>query len=323
MPKTGRSMSQSQNERFAKIEKQNQALEEKVEALSSELREKNNVLEDTFSELKRIQDQLVMQERLASLGALTAGIAHEIKNPLNFVNNFAVLSVDLAKELEEELSTQQNKLDEETYSYILDILKDIISNAAKISEHGARADSIVKGMLAHSRGSQEEMESTDFNYLVEEYINLAYHGMRAKESSFNVKIEKDLDESVGEVSLNPQAFSRVLLNIANNGFYATHYKNKRAGSDYHPEISFSTRNLGDKVELKIRDNGPGIPEEVRAQIFNPFFTTKPTGDGTGLGLSISYDIVTQMHGGDIQVETADGEFTEFIITLPKEHPPED
>ncbi len=278
-------------------------------------------LNATLEHLKATQQQLVVQEKLASLGALTAGIAHEIKNPLNFVNNFAVLSMELAAELREEIEKIEDRgskiVDRESFANIEEILETLIQNAEKINHHGKRADSIVKSMMEHSRGSTGEREAVDINRLLDEAVNLTYHGLRAQSMDFNITLEKDYDASVGEVQAVPQDLSRVFLNILNNACYAAHDKQAKVGGNFSPTLSVSTKRLDAKIEIRIRDNGTGIPAHVRDQIFNPFFTTKPTGKGTGLGLSISYDIVVQQHKGTIAVESKEGEFTEFAITLPK------
>jgi signal transduction histidine kinase len=317
-------MSRSLKENFARIAAQNKeleeysrTLEEKVQARTRELHEKNLALEDTLTQLKQTQKQLIVQEKLASLGALTAGIAHEIKNPLNFVNNFAALTVELAGELKAEMLRLQDRLEEKSWSNIEELLADIQLNTAKIAEHGKRADGIIKSMLEHSRGDVGEMQLTDLNKMVEDFVNLAYHGMRAQDPGFNIKIEKNLAANLAAIKINPQALSRVIINICNNGFYATREKKKTAGADYQPTIALSTTDLSDRVEMRIRDNGIGIPAHVREKIFNPFFTTKPTGTGTGLGLSISHDIITHMHKGELDLQTEDGQYTEFIIRLPK------
>ncbi len=318
-------MSSSLKESFAKIADQNKeletysrTLEQKVEERTHELKDKNKALEVTLSKLKNTQDKLVVQEKLASLGALTAGIAHEIKNPLNFVNNFAELSGELVDELRDDITAQVEKIPEDTVENMNEVLDDIQFNVGKIGEHGKRADSIVRGMLEHSRGDSGEMQQVDLNSKLTEDLNLAYHGMRAHSPAFNVTLEKSFDDSIGEITVNPQAMSRVFLNVMNNGLYATNQKLMANGNEYAPVLAVKTKKLQDKVEIRIRDNGMGIPEHVREQIFQPFFTTKPTGEGTGLGLSLSYDIVVQMHKGEFNVETEEGEFTEFIIILPTE-----
>jgi len=277
-------------------------------------------LDATLQHLKSAQQQLVTQEKLASLGQLTAGIAHEIKNPLNFVNNFAVLSIDLANELEKEL--QNESISAEKRDVIEDILYNLRLNATKINEHGKRADGIVKSMMQHARGSSGQRELADINHLLDEAVNLVYHGLRANDASFNVTIEKEYDETIGKLEVVPQDVSRVFLNIATNACYAAFQKQKANGKEqtanFSPTLSVSTKNSGDKIEIRIRDNGNGIPKDIREKIFNPFFTTKPAGQGTGLGLSISYDIIVQQHRGEIKVETEEGKFTEFVVQLPRE-----
>ncbi|MDZ7266971.1 MAG: ATP-binding protein [candidate division KSB1 bacterium] len=267
-------------------------------------------------EILRTQEQLIMQEKLASLGTLTAGIAHEIKNPLNFVNNFAVLSLELLDELEQELGQIAERIDPRTRVSLTDLLGALRLNAQKINEHGRRADGIVRGMLQHARAETGERESTELNVLVQQAVSLAYHGMRANEPDFNTALQEDYDPLAGRLEVVPQDLSRVLLNLLNNAFYAVHQKKKQRGDNYAPVLTVRTRSLGDKVEIRIHDNGTGIPPAVRDKIFNPFFTTKPPGEGTGLGLSISFDII-QKHRGDMRVETEEGRFTEFIITLPR------
>jgi signal transduction histidine kinase/ligand-binding sensor domain-containing protein len=274
-------------------------------------------LNATLDDLKSTQQQMVTQEKLASLGALTAGIAHEIKNPLNFVNNFAELAVELVDELKEAIETQKEKIEANELENLYEILNDLEQNAAKINEHGKRADSIIKSMLQHSRGKKGEPQETDINAMLEEDLNLAYHGMRAQDASFNVTIKKNFDKSCDKLLIVPQDISRVFLNIISNGFYEVHKKKIEKNDQYVPALEINSKNKKDKVEIRIRDNGNGIPKEVQEKLFNPFFTTKPTGMGTGLGLSISYDIIVQEHKGDITFQTEDGEYTEFIISLPK------
>jgi signal transduction histidine kinase len=266
--------------------------------------------------LQEAQTQLIQAEKMASLGQLTAGIAHEIKNPLNFVNNFSELSAELTNDLNEELDAQKDNIDEKSLSYIKELLADLGSNVKKINEHGKRADSIVKGMLLHSRGKSGELQPTDLNALLDEYIKLAYHGMRAQDTKFNVKIETDFDATLGSIAVVPQNISRVFLNIVNNACYSTNEKKKERGDKYNPILTVSTKKTDSKVEIRIRDNGKGIPQEIIDKVFNPFFTTKPTGKGTGLGLSLSYDIVVKEHQGDLKVNSEAGEFAEFIITIP-------
>ncbi len=272
-------------------------------------------------EKKRLRDQLIVQEKMASLGALTAGIAHEIKNPLNFINNFAALSVEIAGDLKVEIDRLHDRVEGEALACIEELLDDLRQNAEKIRQHGARADSIVRGMLLHSRGQSGEWRLTDLNALLAEYVQLAYHGMRSQDASFNVTIETDFDPSIGMIKIAPQDLGRVFLNLLNNAFYAVRQKKVALGAALSPALSVRTRVLTgeaeERVEIRVRDNGPGVPAELREKIFNPFFTTKPPGQGTGLGLSISYEIVVQQHHGAIRLETDPGEFTEFIVTLPR------
>ncbi len=275
------------------------------------------IVEERTAEIKSTQEKLITQSKLAALGALTAGIAHEIKNPLNFVNNFAVLMGDLVGELREVLTAPSVKIEPQDKTVVDEILVTLQQNAAKIIEHGKRADNIVKSMLQHSRGKSDERQPTDVNAVLAEDINLAYHGMRAQDSSFNIKIETDFDPAVGKLSIVPQDVSRVFLNIITNGCYEAHRKKQEQDGAFSPTLSVTTRDLKDQVEVRIRDNGNGIPAAIREKLFTPFFTTKPPGKGTGLGLSISYDIIVQQHGGQLTFETSEGEFTEFIIRLPK------
>jgi predicted ATPase/signal transduction histidine kinase len=302
---------------YNQLEEYNRTLEFRVEERTQQLQEKNQELASTLKKLKATQDQIIAQEKLASLGALTAGIAHEIKNPLNFVNNFAELSAELTEELLEEIGNQKDRLDTETTEYIEEILNDLTQNVKKINEHGKRADNIVRGMLMHSGGKAGERQQTDINTLLAEYVNLAYHGMRAKDSSFNITIETHYDDTIGALNVVPQNISRVFLNVINNACYSAYEKKKELGAGFSPKLSVSTKNLGEQIEIRIRDNGKGIPEEIRDKIFNPFFTTKPTGQGTGLGLSISHDIIVQEHQGELQVKTEAGSYAEFVIILPK------
>ena len=274
-------------------------------------------LQQTLQNLKETQDQLVQSEKLASLGALIAGIAHEIQNPLNFVNNFSSLSADLADELLDFLTELKDTLTPAKFADIEEVIGMIKGNVKKIHDHGQRAESIVKGMLQHSRGRTGEYEQVEINNLVSEYVNLAYHGMRAKDKSFNTSIKTQLDPEVGKASIIPQDLSRVILNIVNNSCYALDEKVKKHIAGYNPEVVISTKKIHDRIEIRIKDNGTGIPDHVREKIFNPFFTTKPTGQGTGLGLSMSFDIVTQIHKGKLEVKSKEGEYTEFIITIPE------
>ena len=289
-------------------------LEEQVAQRTRELEEKNTELQQALEKLKDTQRQLITQEKMASLGVLTAGIAHEIKNPLNFVNNFAEVTVELIQELRALLDSEGAAPEE-----VDTLLRDIEQNAVKIHDHGKRADRIVRGMLQHSR-SEHMRQITDINALVDEYVKLAYHGLRARDASFNIRLDLQYDEHISSIPVVPQDLSRVILNIVNNGCYATHQKRKTLGPDFHPILAVRTRDAGDFVEIRVRDNGPGIPPEIRNSIFNPFFTTKPVGEGTGLGLSICYDIIVREHLGELIVDTEPGEFTEFAIALPKKPP---
>jgi signal transduction histidine kinase len=273
-------------------------------------------LAKSLEELRTAQDRLVQTEKLASLGQLTAGIAHEIKNPLNFVNNFSVVSVELIDELQEALKDVSIK--ERTHSEITELMDTLRGNLDKIVQHGKRADAIVKNMLLHSRAGSGEHRPVDINAVVEESLNLAYHGARAEKQGFNITLEKSFDPTAGEADVFPQEITRALLNLISNGFYAaTKRKAETNGGNYEPTLAAATKNLGDRVEIRIRDNGTGIPPEARDKLFNPFFTTKPAGEGTGLGLSISHDIIVKQHGGSIEVDTQPGEFTEFTIVLPR------
>ena len=272
-------------------------------------------LEQAYHELQRTQAQLIQAEKMASLGQLTAGIAHEIKNPLNFVNNFARASVELVDELREELAGPGLDAGAEGGA-VKDLLGDLTMMATKIAHHGERADRIVNSMLQHSRGSGETFHEIDVNVFVEEYVNLAFHGMRAQHSEFNVEIAREYDERAGTAEVVPQELGRVLINLLNNAFYAVHEQKSRLDGPYAPRVGVRTHRCSAGVEIRIEDNGSGIPEAVRQRIFEPFFTTKPTGEGTGLGLSLSYDIVTQMHGGRLHLETEEGTGTTFVITLP-------
>jgi len=259
---------------------------------------------------------------MAALGQLTAGIAHEIKNPLNFVNNFAALSAELLGELKDEVTPALAPLRGDKREAIDETIELLTGNLDKIVEHGQRADNIVKSMLEHSRGVSGEKRIVDLNELVEEALNLAYHGARAQDQGFNITLERDLDPTMNRIEIAPQEMTRVFLNLFANGFYAA---NRRAGVNggaaYRPTLRVVTRDTGDLVEVRIRDNGTGIPAEIRDKLFQPFFTTKPTGEGTGLGLSISYDIVTQEHGGTLTVDSEVGEFTEFTVRLPRASSP--
>ena len=284
--------------------------------LFEEVQARTHELAQSLDDLRKAQDRLIQSEKLASLGQLTAGIAHEIKNPLNFVNNFAALSRELIDELRELIA--KAPLDEADRDEAQELIGMVDANLDKVETHGKRADSIVKNMLLHSREGSGERTRVNVNAMVEEALNLAYHGARAEKPGFKVTIEKSLDPDAGSVDLYAQEMTRVLLNLISNGFYAT---TKRAqgepGGTYEPTLAASTRNLWDRVEIAIQDNGTGIPDEVKAKIFNPFFTTKPAGEGTGLGLSLSYDIVAKQHGGTLEVSTEPGAFTRFAIVLPR------
>jgi signal transduction histidine kinase len=273
------------------------------------LEEAKTQIEITLTRLKATQNQLIQSEKMASLGELTAGIAHEIQNPLNFVNNFSEVSNELLEEMRTELENGDME-DAKT------IANDVKQNLEKIIHHGKRADAIVKGMLQHSRASTGQLEKTDINALADEYLRLAYHGLRAKDKSFNAAFRTELDPDIPEINLMPQEFGRVLVNLINNAFYAVTQKKKENIPGYEPAVTVSTKNLTDSIELRVADNGNGIPERVLDKIFQPFFTTKPAGQGTGLGLSLAYDIITKGHGGELKVETAEGSGTEFIITIP-------
>jgi signal transduction histidine kinase len=291
----------------AAIAIENVRLFESVEARTRELA-------DSLLDLRTTQDRLVQTQKLASLGQLTAGIAHEIKNPLNFVNNFSGVSGELIDEL---LETLKDPFDDKARTEINELAKTLRSNLDKIVQHGKRADAIVKNMLLHSREGSGEHRLVDINALVEESLNLAYHGARAEKQGFTITLERSFDPAAGQADVFPQDITRVLLNMILNGFYAA-TKRKEADSDgYEPTLLASTRSLGDRVEIRVWDNGTGIPSEVKDKMFNPFFTTKPAGEGTGLGLSISHDIIVKQHGGAIEVETEPGEYTEFRIVLPR------
>jgi two-component system NtrC family sensor kinase len=278
--------------------------------------QRTHELAASLENLRAAQDRLVQTEKLASLGQLTAGIAHEIKNPLNFVNNFSSISVELIDELREALGNAP--LDAKLRAEIGEIADTLQGNLDKVVQHGKRADSIVKNMLLHSRAGSGEHRPVDINALVEESLNLAYHGARAEKQGFNITLEKSFDPAAGEVDLFPQEITRVLLNLISNGFYAATKRNAEAdGAGHEPTLAAATKNLGDHVEIRIRDNGTGIPSEVKEKMFNPFFTTKPAGEGTGLGLSISHDIIVKQHSGSIAVDTEPGKFTEFKIVLPR------
>jgi GAF domain-containing protein len=283
--------------------------------LLRELRERTDDLTRSLDDLRAAQDRLVQTEKLASLGQLTAGIAHEIKNPLNFVNNFSSLSAELIDEVNDVLrSTAIDRKPRQELDELTSMLK---SNLEKVVQHGKRADSIVKNMLLHSREGSGEHRPADVNALVDESLNLAYHGARAERPDFNISLQRDFDPDAGMIEVFPQEITRVFLNLVSNGFYAVAKRKREHGPGFNPMLSATTRNLGDEVEIRIRDNGTGIPPEVKDKMFNPFFTTKPAGEGTGLGLSMTHDIIVKQHGGRIDVATEQGEFTEFTIVLPR------
>jgi len=265
-------------------------------------------IEVAYEGLQSAQAQLIQSEKMASLGELTAGIAHEIQNPLNFVNNFSDVSTELVDEMNVEI-------DKGNLKDVKEIANDLKQNLEKINHHGKRAGDIVKGMLQHSRTSRGVKELTDINKLADEYLRLAYHGLRAKDKSFNATLKTDFDETIDKVSIIPQDIGRVILNLITNAFYVVNEKSKQSITGYEPTVSVTTKKNNDKVEINVKDNGNGIPPKVLDKIFQPFFTTKPTGQGTGLGLSLSYDIV-KAHGGELKVETKEGEGSEFIIVLP-------
>ena len=284
--------------------------------LFEKLESRTEELARSLEELRAAQDRLVQTEKLASLGQLTAGIAHEIKNPLNFINNFSAVSTELIDELQAAL--EGATMDADQRSEIDELSEMIKGNLTKVVQHGRRADSIVKNMLLHSRKGAGEHRSVEINAVVEESLNLAYHGARAEMKGFNITLERSFDPQAGEVDLYPQEITRVLLNLISNGFYATQKRAADAnGAAYEPTLSATTKSLGDRVEIRIRDNGIGIPPDVRERMFEPFFTTKPAGEGTGLGLSLSHDIVVKQHNGSISVDTEPGAFTEFRIVLPR------
>jgi two-component system NtrC family sensor kinase len=285
-----------------------QSLREYFNKMEDLVSERTSQLQASLNNLKATQAQLIQSEKMASLGELTAGIAHEIQNPLNFVNNFSEVNTELIDEMQQALQSGNT---EEAFS----ISNDLKDNEQKIMHHGKRADAIVKGMLQHSRISTGQKEPTDINALADEYLRLSFHGMRAKDKTFNATLQTDFDASIEKINIIPQDIGRVLLNLYNNAFYAVTEKKKQVGDSYEPTVSVSTKKINGKVEIRVKDNGNGIPQKIVDKIFQPFFTTKPTGQGTGLGLSLSYDIV-KAHGGEVRVETKEGEGSEFVIQLP-------
>jgi signal transduction histidine kinase len=291
-----------------KEKERSQLIEAQKTELEIQVSERTAELKQSLEHLKTAQAQLIQSEKMASLGELTSGIAHEIQNPLNFVNNFSEINADLLQELKEQLATGNGQ-------GAIELADDVIENERKINHHGKRADAIVRGMLQHSRASTGKKEPTDINALTDEYLRLSYHGLRAKDKDFNATFNTHFDESIGKIEVAPQDIGRVLLNLYNNAFYAVHEKKKQLNGTFEPIVEVSTKRVGDKVELSVKDNGVGIPKKVLDKIYQPFFTTKPTGQGTGLGLSLSYDII-KAHGGELKVETKEGEGAEFIIQLP-------
>jgi signal transduction histidine kinase len=293
-------------------------LESERERAELETRAARDTAEAALHDLKAAQASLIQAEKMASLGQLTAGIAHEIKNPLNFVNNFASLSVGLLDELNQAVTPAFVSLDEQQRGEIDEARDMLTGNLQRIVEHGKRADNIVKSMLAHSRSGSGNLESVDLNALVDESLNLAYHGARAQDQNFNIEIERAYGKNIPPIALVPQDMTRVFLNLFGNAFYAANKRQRELNNtDFRPTLAVTTRDLGKAVEVRVRDNGGGILPEIRDKLFQPFFTTKPTGEGTGLGLSISYEIVTQEHRGTIEVSSAVGEFTEFTLWLPR------
>jgi signal transduction histidine kinase len=277
--------------------------------LEQKISERTTALSTSLENLRQAQGQLIQAEKMASLGELTAGIAHEIQNPLNFVNNFSEVNTELIDDVNKALELGD-------VAEAKEILKDLEMNMGKITFHGKRADAIVKGMLLHSRASSGQRIPTDVNALADEYLRLSYHGLRARDKSFNAQFTMNLDGELEEVMLVQQDIGRVFLNLFNNAFYSVTEKKKQAPDNYEPTVSLTTKKKPDSVEIRIRDNGVGIPKKLLDKIYQPFFTTKPAGQGTGLGLSLSYDIITKEHGGKIDVVTKENEFTEFIIELP-------
>jgi two-component system, NtrC family, sensor kinase len=285
--------------------------------LFQQVQERTRELAASLDDLRSAQDRLVHAQKMAALGQVTAGIAHEIKNPLNFVNNFAGLSVELLDELKDAAARSIGAPDPVKRTEIAEIIGMLTGNLGKIVEHGRRADGIVRSMLQHSRGSSDDWRSTDLNALVEEALNLAYHGARAQDPNFDIALEHDFDRSLAPVDVVPQELTRVLLNLIGNGFYAVDKRSREGNGTFRPALKITTREFGGSVEVRVRDNGVGIPQENRDKLFQPFFTTKPTGEGTGLGLSISFEIVTHQHGGTITVDSEIGDFTEFTVRLPR------
>jgi two-component system NtrC family sensor kinase len=313
-------LAQAFNDMGARLHSARAELEQRqqdLQVLMNSEHSKAEELKEALQQLKNTQDRLLVQERMASLGVLTAGIAHEIKNPLNFVTNFAEVSVELLADAHQLLEKFGKSLPPEETREIEQLISDVSGNLQKIRDHGKRADSIVRGMLAHSREGSGQFQPTDVNALIEEAVNLAYHGMRAQYPSFNIGLENIYDPALLPIPVVPQDLSRAILNLVNNGCYAAHQRALKS-TGFRPVLRCSTVGTENEVEIRVWDNGTGIPKDVLPKIFNPFFTTKPTGSGTGLGLSLSYQIIVDQHKGTLRVETQEGEFTEFILTLPKQ-----
>jgi two-component system NtrC family sensor kinase len=309
--RTNRSLQQKLVEVGKLSDEKQQILTTQNETLEKQVTERTAALKTSMDELKATQTQLIQSEKMASLGELTAGIAHEIQNPLNFVNNFSEVNKELIAEMDAAIRNGN-------FEEVKDIAKNIGDNQEKINHHGKRADAIVKNMLQHSRKSTGQKELTDINAFCQEYLRLAYHGIRAKDKSFDAKFEIHADSSVGKIYVVPEDMGRVILNLINNAFYAVNERSKKSNNDYEPTVTMTTQRTGEKIFISLKDNGSGIPEIIKGKIFQPFFTTKPAGQGTGLGLSLSYDIV-KSHGGEIMVETVEGTGSEFIVSLPISH----
>lgn len=301
--------SKKQEEELRMVSMRNAELDQMVAERTAELTKQKDELQEAVKLLQATQQQLIQSEKLASLGELTAGIAHEIQNPLNFVNNFSEVSMELIDEMGEELEKGDT-------AEAMAIANDIKQNLEKIRHHGKRADGIVKGMLQHSRASSDVQEPTNISNLADEYFRLAYHGLRAKDKTFNSELVTNFDETLPAINIVPQDVGRVLLNMFNNAFYAVQQKQKTGLAGFKPIVEVSTKKVGDRIEIRVKDNGIGIPEEIKDKILQPFFTTKPTGGGTGLGLSLSYDIIVKAHGGEIDIDSVEGEYCTFIIKLP-------
>lgn len=301
--------SKKQHDELLRVSLRNAELDKLVAERTAELLGQKEELQETIKLLQTTQQQLIQSEKLASLGELTAGIAHEIQNPLNFVNNFSEVSVELIGEMGEEL--EKGNTEE-----VIAIANDIKQNLEKIRHHGKRADGIVKGMLQHSRASSSAMELTDINVLADEYLRLAYHGLRAKDKSFNAELITHFEEPMTPVNMVPQDMGRVMLNLFNNAFYAVQKKQQSGIEGFKPTVEVTTARRGNELVVTVKDNGTGIPDDIRDKILQPFFTTKPTGEGTGLGLSLSYDIVVKAHGGKIDIDSKEGEYTAFTISIP-------